>query len=149
MIYKKNIKKEERMRIAITSTGPTLDEMVESRFGRCPYFIIVDPETTEFEKVPNPSFTINSGAGFKSAQLLVDKDISVVLTGHCGPNAFQILNAAGINVITGVRGQIRQVIQLYNSGSLKGTSELDSYDFPMIGKNLAHANRTGHEKKHR
>ena len=137
------------MKIAITSTGPTLDEMVESRFGRCPYFIIVDPETMEFEKVPNPSFTTNSGAGFKSAQLLVDKDISVVLTGHCRPNAFQILNAAGIDVITGVRGQIRRVIQLYSSGSLKGTSKLDSYDFYMMDKGFAHVNWRGHGKNHR
>ncbi|NIA08945.1 MAG: dinitrogenase iron-molybdenum cofactor biosynthesis protein, partial [Nitrospiraceae bacterium] len=31
------------MKIAITSTGPTLDGMVEARFGRCPYFLIIDP----------------------------------------------------------------------------------------------------------
>ena len=149
IMIKKNIIKEDKMKIAITSKGPTLDEMVESRFGRCPYFIIVDSETMEFEKVPNPSFTTNSGAGFKSAQLLVDKDISVVLTGNCGPNASQILNAAGIKVISGIRGHIRQVIQLYNSGTLKGTSELDSYDFPMMGKGIAHVNRRGHGNKHR
>ena len=37
------------MKIAITSTGPTLDDMMEARFGRCAYFLIIDLETMEFD----------------------------------------------------------------------------------------------------
>ena len=41
------------MRVAISATGPTLDADVGPRFGRCQYFIIVDPETMEFEALEN------------------------------------------------------------------------------------------------
>ena len=37
------------MKIAVTSTGPTLDDMMEARFGRCPYFLIIDLDNMEFE----------------------------------------------------------------------------------------------------
>jgi predicted Fe-Mo cluster-binding NifX family protein len=36
------------MKIAVTSTGPTLDDMVNERFGRSAYFLIVDPGTLDF-----------------------------------------------------------------------------------------------------
>jgi predicted Fe-Mo cluster-binding NifX family protein len=36
------------MKIAVSSTGQTLESAVEARFGRCPYFLIVDPATMEF-----------------------------------------------------------------------------------------------------
>ena len=35
------------MKIAISSTGQTLDSTVDARFGRCPYFLIVDPDTLD------------------------------------------------------------------------------------------------------
>ena len=41
------------MKIAILATGPSLDAEVDPRFGRCQHFIIVDPETMQFEAVEN------------------------------------------------------------------------------------------------
>lgn len=43
------------MRIAISATQPSLDGDVDPRFGRCQYFIIVDPETMKFEALENPN----------------------------------------------------------------------------------------------
>jgi len=106
------------MKIAITSTGPTLDDTVEARFGRCAYFLIIDPDTLEFESIPNPNLTLGGGAGLQSAQLMAGKNVSTVLTGNCGPNAFQIFGAAGIQVITGVGGRIRQAVERYKSGEM-------------------------------
>jgi len=42
------------MKIAVSASSPELDSSVDPRFGRCPYFLIVDPETMEFEAVENP-----------------------------------------------------------------------------------------------
>lgn len=41
------------MKIAVSSTGPGLEDLVDPRFGRCRYYLIVDPETLEYEAVEN------------------------------------------------------------------------------------------------
>lgn len=110
------------MKIAVTSTGPSLDDSVEGRFGRCAYFLIIDPDTMEFEAVPNPNISLGGGAGIQSAQMMADKNVSVVLTGNCGPNAFQTFGAAGIQVITGVGGAVRQAVRQYKTGVMTGAS---------------------------
>ena len=110
------------MKIAVTSTGPTLDDMMEARFGRCAYFLIVDLDTMEFEALENPNIALGGGAGIQSAQLMADKGVSTVLTGNCGPNAFQTFGAANIQVITGVSGQVRQAVEQYKSGALSSTT---------------------------
>lgn len=109
------------MKIAISTTAPGLDADVEPRFGRCQYFVIVDPETMEFEAVENTNAMAASGAGISTAQVIVNKGVQAVLTGNCGPNAFGVLNAAGINVITGVSGKVRDAVQDYKAGKY-GTS---------------------------
>ena len=110
------------MKIAVTSTGPTLDDLMEARFGRCAYFLIINPETMEFEPFENPNIALGGGAGIQSAQFMAEKGVSLVLTGNCGPNAFQTFGAAGIQVITGVSGQVRQAVEQYKSGALSSTN---------------------------
>lgn len=110
------------MKIAVTSTGTSLDDAVESRFGRCPYFLIIDPDSMAFEALANPNIHQGGGAGIQSAQLMANKGVSVVLTGNCGPNAFQTFGAAGVQVITGVSGPVRQAVERYKAGQLTGIS---------------------------
>ena len=98
------------MKIAITSTGATLDDQVEARFGRCPCFLIVDTDSMALEAIENPNVAAGGGAGVQSAQLMADKGVKTVLTGNCGPNAFQVFGAAGIQVIVGVSGSLDSVI---------------------------------------
>jgi len=110
------------MKIAVTSTGPTLDDNVEARFGRCPYFLIIDTETMQLEAIENPNMALGGGAGIQSAQLLANHQVQVVLTGNCGPNAFATLGAAEIQVIVGVGGTIRQAMEQFKSGAFSGAS---------------------------
>jgi predicted Fe-Mo cluster-binding NifX family protein len=111
------------MRIAISATGSTLDAEVDPRFGRCQYLIIVDPETMQFEALENSSAMAGGGAGISTAQTIAGKGIEAVLTGNCGPNAYQVLEAAGIKVMTGVSGKVQDAIQNYKSGKLKASSQ--------------------------
>lgn len=110
------------MKIAITALGTTLDDAVAARFGRCPYFLIVDPDTMELEVYPNPNIHQGGGAGIQSAQFMADRHVSAVLTGNCGPKAIQTFGAAGVDVVTGVSGSVRQAVQQYSAGKLAPAS---------------------------
>jgi len=112
---------ETKPKICITSAGDNLDSPVDQRFGRCQYFVIVDTETSEFEAVKNPNIDTMGGAGIQSGQLISAKGVGVVLTGNVGPNAFQTLQAAGIAVITGASGTVKEVIEKYKKGEFKST----------------------------
>jgi len=111
------------MKIAITTTGPSLDDQVEARFGRAPYYLFVDTDTMEYEAIQNPNVAAGGGAGIQSAQLMSDRDVRHVLTGNCGPNAFQVFSAAGIQVIDGVSGIARQAAEQFKAGAFTASNK--------------------------
>jgi predicted Fe-Mo cluster-binding NifX family protein len=123
------------MKIAISATGTTLDDDVDPRFGRCQYFIIVDPETMEFEAISNSSAMEAGGAGISAGQMIAAKGVAAVLTGNCGPNAHQVLSSGGINVITGVSGKVKDAIEYYRSGKFKVSPQPNVPDHFGIGAN--------------
>jgi predicted Fe-Mo cluster-binding NifX family protein len=82
------------MKIAVTTSAPDLQAQIDPRFGRCPYFLIVETDDLSFEAVENPNLGLSSGAGIQSAQLLAERGVKQVLTGNCGPNAHSTLSAA-------------------------------------------------------
>lgn len=109
------------MKICVSSQGNDLSSMVDARFGRCPYFIVVDVDTMGFESFSNPSASAMGGAGIQAAQFVADKGINEVLTGNVGPNAFMTLRAAGISVVTGVSGTVAEAVDKYKKGGFKST----------------------------
>ena len=110
------------MKIAVTSTGPTLDDNVEARFGRCAYFLIIDTDTMQYEAIENPNIALGGGAGIQSAQLMSEKGVTTILTGNCGPNAFNVFGQAGIQVIVGVSGLVRNAVEQFETGALSNAS---------------------------
>ena len=111
------------MKICVTSQGDNLDAQVDPRFGRCPYFIIVDTDTSEFEAIQNPNVTGMGGVGVQSGQFMSEKQVKAVLTGNVGPNAFRTLQAAEIDVITGISGSVKEAVEKYKSGKLKPAND--------------------------
>ena len=104
------------MKVAVSATGPSLDDEVDPRFGRCQQFLIVDPDSLEFEAMENAGLSASGGAGIAGAQQVAGKGVQAVLTGNCGPNAFRTLSAAGVEVVTGVSGRIRDALEGYRAG---------------------------------
>jgi len=85
------------MKIVISAKGPDLEAQVDPRFGRAPYFLLVDPESMEYEVLANgENIQAAQGAGIQAAALVARQRPVAVLTGNCGPKAFQTLQAAGI-----------------------------------------------------
>jgi len=125
------------MKICITSRGDNLNAEVDPRFGRCTYFIFVDTDTLEFESEKNPNIEAMGGAGIQSGQFVANKQVKAVLTGNMGPNAFQTLQAAGIDVITGLSGSVEDAIEKYKKGEVKPAQAPSvSSKFGLPGKKI-------------
>ncbi len=106
-------------KICVTSAGPTLESTVDPRFGRCAYFIIVDSESLAFEAVPNDAARASGGAGVRAAQIVAGYSVEAILTGSVGPNAFPALEGAGIKILVGTSGTVKDAIDSYSSDSLE------------------------------
>lgn len=118
------------MKICVTSQGNTLDTQVDPRFGRCNWFLIIDMDSMDVEAVENNQAQSMGGAGVQSGQLMAEKEVEAVLTGNAGPNAFQTLKAAGIEIVSGASGIVREAVEKYKRG------EFQSADKPTVGSHF-------------
>lgn len=88
------------MKVCITSQGPTLESPTEERFGRAPFFIIIETENGSHEAVTNPFTAGAGGVGPKAAQILIANNVKALVSGQVGGNAREVLAAAGIAMYT-------------------------------------------------
>jgi predicted Fe-Mo cluster-binding NifX family protein len=116
------------MKIAVSSTGPDLDAAVDPRFGRCAYFAVLDTDSGVLDAVANPFLDAAGGAGTQAAQWILDRGIDVLVTGRCGPKAAAVLGDAGIRVVEGVSGTVREAAAAAQGteGSGPGGTDSDS-----------------------
>ncbi len=89
------------MKIAFTVQGKTWEDKMDPRFGRAAGFLLFDEETREITWHEN-SQNIHAahGAGIQAGQSMVNLGAEALITGHVGPKAFNVLNAAGIKIYT-------------------------------------------------
>jgi len=107
------------MKVAVSSTGKTIDSVIDPRFGRCGWFLVVETEDMTSEAFSNESVALGGGAGIQSAQFIVSKGAAAVITGHCGPNAASALSAAGVKVILDQAGTVRDAVERYKRGEVQ------------------------------
>ena len=111
------------MKVAISSTGKDLDDEIDARFGRCPYFVIIEIDEKE-KKIKNVKAIENTaagqfgGAGITASQLVANEKVNAVITTNLGPRAFQVLNQLGIEIYQG-QGKIKSVVEKFMQGKLK------------------------------
>jgi predicted Fe-Mo cluster-binding NifX family protein len=110
------------MKVAISAIGKDLNCQVDPRFGRCQYFVFVDPETMDFQTFENEGLMASGGAGVQAAQLVAQKGANALITGNLGPNAASAISASGIKVYLVPGGTVKDVIANYKSGSLREAS---------------------------
>jgi predicted Fe-Mo cluster-binding NifX family protein len=109
------------MKICVSAVSNSLDAPIDPRFGRCSYFVIVDSETMQFEAIPNIASGATGGAGIQAAQTIARKGTKLLITGNVGPNAFQALSAAGIQIVTGASGTVMEIVEKYKKGEMSET----------------------------
>ena len=108
------------MKIAITSSGDTLNSEVDPRFGRAKWLIVVDTETGKSETHDNTvNFNAAQGAGIQTGQNIANLDVDAVITGNVGPNAFRTLTAAKVKIFLAEKQTVQQAIDSFKAGKLK------------------------------
>jgi predicted Fe-Mo cluster-binding NifX family protein len=110
------------MKIAITTSVGNLDAPFDPRFGRGGYFVIVDNETEEWEAHPNPALNASGGAGVQAAQFIAGQGAQVAISGDFGPNAYNTLAAAGVQMFLTPASEVltaRELLARYRAGQLK------------------------------
>jgi predicted Fe-Mo cluster-binding NifX family protein len=104
------------MKIAITSTGNSPDSTLDSRFGRCSYFVIYDTETQATEYIPNLNKENIEGAGPASVQVIASKGAIKVVSGEFGAKVKSLFDSLKIQlvVLNDPEKKISEIIKMLN-----------------------------------
>ncbi len=111
------------MRVAVTAKEPSLDAEVDPRFGRCSYFLIVETGDLTFEVEKNPNVLLESEAGTRSARLMAESSVDLVLMSNCGPRAHQTLSEKGIRVVLRCSRVVREVVKRFTKEQVAASDE--------------------------
>jgi len=117
------------MKVAVSSSGNTLEDALDMRFGRADCFLVVDTETMTFTVIDNSARSNAGGAGIAAAQQVIDSGAEALITGQIGPNAMDVLKSTDITLYQGVRKSIYDNIVAFNQKTLD----------PIAGSGPAHA----------
>jgi predicted Fe-Mo cluster-binding NifX family protein len=110
------------MKLIISISGNTIDSPFDPRFGRAAAFCLVDSETGEWTVHENPALSAAGGAGVQAAQFVAKLGAQAVISGAYGPNAFDTLSPAGIEMYlapTGDNVTAADVLALFKAGKLQ------------------------------
>ncbi|HNV71318.1 MAG TPA: NifB/NifX family molybdenum-iron cluster-binding protein [Candidatus Ozemobacteraceae bacterium] len=106
------------MMIAISAKGDTLDAPLDPRLGRAERFLLIDSENESFTVMTPQTAQMSHGAGIQTAQALLKAGVKVVISGDCGPKAFQVFQSAGVPVYSSSGGTIRDVLNAWKKKEL-------------------------------
>jgi len=108
------------MKLAISSTGESLKNEIDTRFGRCPYFLIVEIENKKIKEVKaieNIAAGQRGGAGITSAEIIAKEKVEAVITANLGPRAFSVFEQFEIKIYQG-KGKVGDVVRKFIKGEL-------------------------------
>ena len=115
------------MHIAITlADNNGLESSISTIFGRCPFYMLIDPESKEFKIKENPAQSASGGAGVKASQWMIDNEVAAVISGNLGPKAHDVLSSANIPAFKFQGGSIEETLKAYND------KELESFFEPNV-----------------
>lgn len=112
------------MKICVTAAASGIDAPLDPRFGRCPFFVVVDLDSMSDQSIPNSNINATSGAGIQAASEAAKLGVSALITGNLGPNAMQTLRAAKIDVYQHQGGgSVREAVEKFKRGELSRMDE--------------------------
>lgn len=107
------------MKLVFTTTGDTVDAALDPSFGRARNFLLYDLESGTSQVIGNQqNLNAAQGAGIQAAQTIVKAGAGALVTGHCGPKAFRVLEAAGVKVYNTDAPTIHEALARFRAGQL-------------------------------
>jgi predicted Fe-Mo cluster-binding NifX family protein len=106
------------MKLALSVNAQAENPKLDQRFGRCPYFLVVDTITQDRVFLRNPGLDSERGAGTQAAQYLVNNRVEAIISGHFGPNAYSVLEAAGIQMYSANNDKVDTILADFLAGRL-------------------------------
>ena len=87
------------MKAAIASTGNTLESNIDTSFGRCAWFIIVDTESGGMEFIPNTNRDMEEQAGKAAVELVATRNVEMIVSGEFGVKIKPLLDSMHIQMV--------------------------------------------------
>ena len=94
---------------AVAADGRDLSTSISHEVGRAPYFIILSETGELVEVIQNPYLELKYGLGPIVADMLAEKEVTVLIGGFAGPNMHSKLKSSGIRFTHG-KGGVKQVV---------------------------------------
>jgi len=139
------------MKICISAVNNNLDSTLDPRFGRAAYFLIVDDAGKLIKAVKNTGVQAMRGAGVTAAQIVVNENVDILITGNIGPNASMVLGSSGVKIFLGNPAiSVRDVLKEHQEGKLQestGTVHSRSNFGTQLGQNKKHLGDKGETKR--
>ena len=96
--------------IAVASLDRTEKSQVSDRAARAPYYLLFDESGKLLEVIVNPFYDSARSAGPKVANLLVGKNVTIVVAEDFGSKMIAALNKEGINYYK-ASGIVKEVVE--------------------------------------
>ncbi len=111
------------MIIAVPAEGREPSAKLSTRFARAPWFVLYDSDADRWSVLENlQALDSPQGAGIQAAQMLERHGVQAVITPHCGPKAFRVLQAASIAVYLDSSDEVGQAVKRLVAGELAQAS---------------------------
>jgi len=112
------------MRIAVASTGPSLNSMISPTCTEASHIIYMDLLSGTFYAFEIPHTHPVDTKEFPIAESLMGAGVCAVLLQACRPDVQRTLQEGGIRVYTHISGRVSEGIERYKQGDLSPEPKL-------------------------
>lgn len=106
------------MIIGVPVDEKSIQSQVSDNFGRANFFLIYDDEKDKSTFLKNTAKDSQGGAGIEAAQILLDKNIDILITPRCGKNAAKVLESGDIELYKSLSKSIENNIHSFKKNEL-------------------------------
>ncbi|MBU8870628.1 MAG: NifB/NifX family molybdenum-iron cluster-binding protein [Gemmatimonadales bacterium] len=105
------------MKVAVTALEPSLDSDIDPRFGRARWIAIFDLDDDSVEFLDNAAgVDAASGAGVQTGTMVLNAGVEVLVTGHVGPKAGQVVAGGKIRIVEDSTGTVGEAVERVRKG---------------------------------